>query len=186
LTESFRPSGLAFVARPPIFAFFPRLCQCHIHMVDSVCQCAVQGHFRAVKHLLTAHPEYVNTPGCSTALAFPCPPIFHAAAANRHRAIRDLVELGADVNLPNARGSVALHMAARSGACEAATELLMLGARADVADSVGDSPLVEALTYENDAVADILAKTGARLPESVAKTLAPDRVAQLNKVLPPH
>jgi hemoglobin len=73
------------------------------------------------------------------------------------KAVRALVQAGADVN---ACGGVTratpLHMAARRGHVEIARVLLECGAKINVRDTKGDTPLQRAVNCRKDAVAQLL------------------------------
>jgi len=76
-------------------------------------------------------------------------------------AVRSLLKAHADVNMPEADGTSALHWAAHSNDLETAQLLLRAGANAKTASRYGVTPLSEAATYGSGELVEALLKAGA-------------------------
>lgn len=130
-------------------------------------------------HILLGDPLQVNA--------------LHIAAMNGHSALcRLMVELGADVHMPNRYGYTALHLASQLGRLEAVKELLALGADPAVEDGLGDTPLDRARMAGCDDVARYLQMVQAGDRGSVLQSRqrwrrewAPRR-AERSRYLPGH
>jgi uncharacterized protein len=84
------------------------------------------------------------------------------AARNHDKdAVRSLLKEHADVNVPEADGTSALHWAAHTNDLETAQLLLRAGANAQAASRYGVTPLSEAATYGSGALVEALLKAGA-------------------------
>ena len=86
--------------------------------------------------------------------------VFEAAAAQHLAVAEVLTENGADVNVPSAGGSTALHRAAQNGQLSLVRLLLEHGARPDVADDEGVTPRQLARKENHTEVADLLQRRG--------------------------
>jgi hypothetical protein len=82
------------------------------------------------------------------------PTALHYASFNNNSAIvAKLIELGAQVNLPNKRGYTALHFAALMGHVDVCRTLVQFGADLNATDSLGDQPVDRAEQCEDGAAA---------------------------------
>lgn len=85
----------------------------------------------------------------------------HAATAGRRTEIVDLLlEAGADVNAPTAKGWTPLHLAAHGGYLELVERFLECGARAGVRSADGKAPLDLAVEQGRQDVAERLRRAG--------------------------
>jgi ankyrin repeat protein len=92
-----------------------------------------------------------------------------ARAAQRRdwNAVRELIAGGADVNVPQADGTTALHWAAHWNHLDTLRALLKAGAKAAVANRFGASPLSEAASLGNAEMIAALLEAGAD-PNSIS------------------
>lgn len=88
-------------------------------------------------------------------------PLTDAAKAGNREAVRTLVKNRAEVNVPEADGTTALHWAARADDLEIARLLLSAGANPNAANRDGVTPLSLAATNASAAMVDALLKAGA-------------------------
>jgi ankyrin repeat protein len=83
--------------------------------------------------------------------------LLHRTIENQDiKAVRLLVQAGADVLLRDSKGNQPLHVAAMRGLTEAVDVLLKAGARIDAKDANGATPLDIAVRYHNGATVDSL------------------------------
>ncbi|XP_074580073.1 serine/threonine-protein kinase 12-like isoform X1 [Curcuma longa] len=78
--------------------------------------------------------------------------------------ICEFLDSGGDVNFGDIDRRTALHVAACQGFADVVELLLQRGAKVDVQDRWGSTPLADAMHYENQEVIQIFEKHGARLP----------------------
>ena len=90
-----------------------------------------------------------------------------AAAAGNVEQMEMLLEQGVDVNASDTAGRGALHLACSEGHCRAVKFLLSNGAKLEMQDRWGKTPLVEAVLSGKRAVADLLVHAGAVLQHDV-------------------
>lgn len=90
-----------------------------------------------------------------------CAPLFLAASHGRVRAVRYLLDQGADLDAPTKFGQTALMEATYSGYLEVMKELLLRGAQINAVGSQGTA-LDVALAGNNPAAVDLLKHYGAR------------------------
>ncbi|KAH3707840.1 ankyrin repeat domain-containing protein 55-like [Dreissena polymorpha] len=76
-------------------------------------------------------------------------PLHHTVLGKHMSALKRLVKMGADVNAQDGQGRTCLSIAAYQGWCEGLIYLLRKGARQDIVDNSGRSPL-HASTYDTD------------------------------------
>lgn len=113
--------------------------------------------------ILKANPELANAADASGAMA-----LHFAAAAEGDgpstdaAVIKALLDAGANVNATKLDGVTALHIAASLGKMEAAKALLAGGAKPNVADKKGRTPLSLAKEKKNQAMVDLLSKPPAK------------------------
>ena len=88
-------------------------------------------------------------------------PLIDAIKAGDRESIRALLKTGADVNVPEADGTTALHWAVRADDGESVQALLRAGARANVANRNGITPLSLAALNGTRAVVEALVEAGA-------------------------
>src|SRR5688572_7944214 len=77
-------------------------------------------------------------------------PLHAAAMRNDEQTIRQLTTQGTDPNVQLKNGRTALHYAAAEGQMRAASALLQAGAKADMPDDRGDTPLMTAANHGKD------------------------------------
>jgi uncharacterized protein len=93
--------------------------------------------------------------------AAPTSEVADAVANNNREAARALLQRHADVNVPQADGTTALHWAARWDDLETATLLIRAGANAKAANRDGATPMFLAAQNGNAAMIEQLLKAGA-------------------------
>ena len=89
------------------------------------------------------------------------PPLVDAAKNTDGAAVRALLTQGADVNVPEADGTTALHWAGYRNDLETVDVLLRAGARVDATNDLGVTPLWTACENANPAIAERLLEAGA-------------------------
>ena len=93
--------------------------------------------------------------------------------------VRLLVKAGADVNAQkNVKRCTALHMAARRGNVRVAEALLECGAKLELRDSAGDTPLRRAVNCGKTGVAALLLFHGADAQSEGSRGLTPAQAAR--------
>ncbi len=92
-------------------------------------------------------------------------PLWHAAASNSYRAIRALLDLGAEISLADDLGRTPLHVACRGGCLQAVEMLVSFGApRTSQTAALGLTPLdMAVLSGKVQVVAKILERNPARI-----------------------
>jgi ankyrin repeat protein len=88
-------------------------------------------------------------------------PVADAAMRRDTASLRSLLSHGADVNAPQADGTTALHWAAHWNDLEAAGLLIRAGAKAQIANRLGATPMMLAAENGNAAMIATLLKAGA-------------------------
>lgn len=91
------------------------------------------------------------------------PPLVEAARRADTTTLRALLKQQVDVNAPETDGTTALHWAAYTNQLEAASLLIGTGAKVNVANEYGVTPLSMACTNGNAAIVAVLVKAGANL-----------------------
>ncbi|KAI3710096.1 hypothetical protein L2E82_39870 [Cichorium intybus] len=76
--------------------------------------------------------------------------------------IKELLDSGTDVNFQDIDNRTALHVAACQGFCDVAELLLKGGAKVDVKDRWGSTPLADSIHYKNHDMVKLLEKHGAK------------------------
>ncbi|WP_165185375.1 ankyrin repeat domain-containing protein [Caulobacter soli] len=104
----------------------------------------------------------------------------HNLASGRFREVETLLDLGADVHATDHEAATPLHMAAKSGNAEAVRALLDRGARADVLNASGLSPLAAALQYCSNSQIEPMATIAALL---LAADTPPPRASGLSSLV---
>jgi ankyrin repeat protein/nucleoside phosphorylase len=88
-------------------------------------------------------------------------PLVSAASTGNEKLLKLLIERGADLNARGAtRGSTAMHQAAQSGRAEIVRLLLRAGAKPDVRDLGGRTPLQLATRLRKESVKKVFAEEG--------------------------
>lgn len=111
-------------------------------------------------------PQAHETAAGTTATTAPSPrrmsEFFRAAEHGRWFTISQMLKEGWDINVRNAGGQTALHVAAANGHDELVGRLLAHGALLDVQDHNGNTPLHLAVMGDHDASARKLRMSGAK------------------------
>ncbi|GAB2299029.1 hypothetical protein Dimus_033104 [Dionaea muscipula] len=90
--------------------------------------------------------------------------LMYAANEGDLDGIKELLDLGADVNYRDIDNRTPLHVAACQGYGEVVELLIRKGARIDSKDRWGSTPLADAIYYKNHEVVKLLEKHGAEPP----------------------
>ena len=105
--------------------------------------------------------------------------LVEAVKNNNREAIQRLLKSRADVNVPEADGTTALHWAVRAGAADTVRLLLRAGAKAGAANRYGVTPLSLAATNGDAATIEMLVDAGAdangALPEGETALMTASR-----------
>lgn len=83
-------------------------------------------------------------------------PVLHAAADGASGRLQELLREGSDPNAQDDHGWTALHFAAQARSAECVRALLAAGARVDLCDSHGNTPLFRAV-FESRGAGSIIA-----------------------------
>lgn len=84
--------------------------------------------------------------------------------------VQTLLEQGHDANATNGMNLTPLHLAAQNNLLSTVTELIKQGARVDVLDKTGRTPLLIAATYNHREVVEALRHCGAHLKLTCSRT----------------
>ncbi|KAG7175058.1 L-asparaginase-like 1 [Homarus americanus] len=95
------------------------------------------------------------------------PTMFFSAIANADISrLEEIYQNGIEINLQDASGWTALHMACNEGILEIVVWLLQHGASVHIRDKLGRSPLSVAIENDHHKIIELLVKTGAHVIES--------------------
>lgn len=98
------------------------------------------------------------------------PTLFFSAISNADlKRLEEIYRNGIEINLQDASGWTALHMACNDGLTDVVTWLLKHGASVHIRDRLGRTPLSVAIENDHHKVIELLLKTGAHLTESTQK-----------------
>ena len=118
---------------------------------------ALQNDREEIANLLVARPELdVNAQGEGGANA-----LISFVARQRLPAVQDLLNRGANVNLPDSDGDTALNIAVQRGNVELVNLLLSKGADPNIKNKLGGTPLMWAGVFGHKEIAQILLDKGA-------------------------
>lgn len=90
-------------------------------------------------------------------------PIYYAAINNNQKAIRFLINNGANVNDSNRKGRTALKIACSSGKIETVRALIEAGANVDKMQLVSSTALMKAVNSKNLDIVNLLLNSGANI-----------------------
>jgi uncharacterized Ntn-hydrolase superfamily protein len=124
--------------------------------VLDICTASMLGMSDRVKGFLQADPSLSKVTG-----AHRIPVLFYPVIADRHEVAELLLGYGADVNAAEG-GNTPLHGAAQFGRVEMAAWLLDHGARVNVLDVRGKTPMQHAIERGHTAVANLLKSRGGK------------------------
>ncbi|CAB1107512.1 unnamed protein product [Ectocarpus sp. CCAP 1310/34] len=129
-----------------------RVCSKGLSCLDTA---AWNGHSGQLLQILTAGESPADRKRrCSLAL-------YYAAKANKTDTIRDLVDLGADVNTTRSAGNTNLHCTATRGAYAATQALLQTGANLEIRNNEGATALHRACSFSQSDTVQLLLRWGA-------------------------
>ncbi|CAN0277256.1 unnamed protein product [Ectocarpus sp. 6 AP-2014] len=129
-----------------------RVCSKGLSCLDTA---AWNGHYGQLLQILTAGESPADRKRrCSLAL-------YYAAKANKTDTIRDLVDLGADVNTTRSGGNTNLHCTATRGAYAATHALLRTGANLEIRNNEGATALHRACSFSQSDTVQLLLRWGA-------------------------
>ena len=118
---------------------------------------ALQNDREEIANILVARPELdVNAQGEGGANA-----LISFVARQRVPAVQDLLNRGANVNLPDSEGDTALNLAVQRGNVELVNLLLSKGADPNIKNKLGGTPLMWAGVFGHKEIAQILLDKGA-------------------------
>jgi uncharacterized protein len=118
---------------------------------------ALQNDREEIANILVARPELdVNAQGEGGANA-----LISFVARQRVPAVQDLLNRGANVNLPDSEGDTALNIAVQRGNVELVNMLLSKGADPNIKNKLGGTPLMWAGVFGHKEIAQILLDKGA-------------------------
>ncbi len=118
---------------------------------------ALQNDREEIANILVARPELdVNAQGEGGANA-----LISFVARQRAPAVQDLLNRGANVNLPDSEGDTALNIAVQRGNVELVNLLLSKGADPNIKNKLGGTPLMWAGVFGRKEIAQILLDKGA-------------------------
>ncbi len=118
---------------------------------------ALQNDREEIANILVARPELdVNAQGEGGANA-----LISFVARQRVPAVQDLLNRGANVNLPDSEGDTALNIAVQRGNVELVNLLLSKGADPNIKNKLGGTPLMWAGVFGRKEIAQILLDKGA-------------------------
>ena len=118
---------------------------------------ALQNDREEIANILVARPELdVNAQGEGGANA-----LIGFVARQRVPAVQDLLNRGANVNLPDSEGDTALNIAVQRGNVELVNMLLSKGADPNIKNKLGGTPLMWAGVFGRKEIAQILLDKGA-------------------------
>ena len=118
---------------------------------------ALQNDHEEIANILVARPELdVNAQGEGGANA-----LISFVARQREPAVQDLLNRGANVNLPDSEGDTALNIAVQRGNIKIVELLLSKGADPNIKNKLGGTPLMWAGVFGRKEIAQILLDKGA-------------------------
>ena len=118
---------------------------------------ALQNDREEIANILVARPELdVNAQGEGGANA-----LISFVARQRVPAVQDLLNRGANVNLPDSDGDTALNIAVQRGNVELVNLLLSKGADPNIKNKLGGTPLMWAGVFGRKEIAQLLLDKGA-------------------------
>lgn len=118
---------------------------------------ALQNDREEIANILVARPELdVNAQGEGGANA-----LISFVARQRVPAVQDLLNRGANVNLPDSEGDTALNIAVQRGNVELVNLLLSKGADPNIKNKLGGTPLMWAGVFGRKEIAQLLLDKGA-------------------------
>jgi len=118
---------------------------------------ALQNDREEIANILVARPELdVNAQGEGGANA-----LISFVARQREPAVQDLLNRGANVNLPDSEGDTALNIAVQRGNIKIVELLLSKGADPNIKNKLGGTPLMWAGVFGRKEIAQILLDKGA-------------------------
>jgi len=106
--------------------------------------------------------------------------LFEASKKGKINEVKDLIRSGANINISNGNGNVALHEAAWEGHIEVVNFLVVNGADLNVYGTFGNTPLLAALNVKENLVARFLIKSGADTNCTNADNESPLKIAICN------
>ena len=114
---------------------------------DAFIAAALSGDESALRRILAAHPEYLNSPKA----------LFEAARQNRTDVVRRLLDLGTPIEIEGPQHGRALHEAAYHNSVDVAALLIERGAEIDpIEDNWGNSPMDFARYAQHPEMIDLL------------------------------
>ena len=118
---------------------------------------ALQNNHEEIANILVARPELdVNAQGEGGANA-----LISFVARQREPAVQDLLNRGANVNLPDSDGDTALNIAVQRGNVKIVELLLSKGADPNIKNKLGGTPLMWAGVFGRKEIAQLLLDKGA-------------------------
>jgi ankyrin repeat protein len=118
---------------------------------------ALQNNHEEISNILVARPELdVNAQGEGGANA-----LISFVARQREPAVQDLLDRGANVNLPDSDGDTALNIAVQRGNVRIVELLLSKGADPNIKNKLGGTPLMWAGVFGRKEIAQLLLDKGA-------------------------
>ena len=146
---------------------------------------ALNGDSAALSSLLQRNPADVNTFALVDASQSKCPgeniltPLQAVSCAGRATILKQLLENKANPDLPTAKGTAPLFLSLYNSKEDVVRILVAAGAKLDVTDRDGNTPLMVAVKQRNLSLTEFLLKNGAsprhrNLQGETALMLAPD------------
>jgi hypothetical protein len=89
--------------------------------------------------------------------------LHHVIIDDNIKSVRELVSLGANVNIQDTTGDTPLHVAAMFGHVSIVVELISAGANVNIQNNIGETPLYFAALHHRNSVVNELLNSGARM-----------------------